>query len=289
MSVPSINPISLNYIPALKQKPSDTNINKDKKNNSALLYASLAALAAAGSTAGIVYFVKKGKLTNFHTLLKNNNLKLEKGSGILKNNEGENFTGILEYNTKGGKYLRKYENGQLVLSGKNIDKTGVPINDKVDYYKIEYKTENGRLRELNSEKRADGNCSYNSKNILTRKEKHIKLAAELAALEEKSTKLVNEIKELNEQINSLNIKKKKCEEIHNRLFSEYGTSIQIKDLPAEKRKGFLYLIQEYKNVIEEVKIYKAKRAQINKNLDAILKEFSVKNAELQKLIVQNKK
>ncbi len=165
----------------------------DKETNrSALLYASLAAIAAGSIVTGIL--LSKGKSLGLDTVINRKGLNIEKGTGLLKNKNGEVYTGVLKYTVNGNKYIRSYENGRLALSGKNIDKNSKPISDSIDYYKIEFYAENDKLRKITSQKRTKGVETYNTKLVLTEQEKIDKLKKDIKVLNDTINSYTEQVK-----------------------------------------------------------------------------------------------
>ena len=258
---------------------------KEQSDNSAVLYASLAALAAAGIAAGGI-LLSRGRKVSFDSLLSKKNLTIEKGTGLLKDAQGKAFSGVLEYKTEGGKYVRKYKDGELVLSGKNIDAEGKAINDKVDFYKIEYVRENGRLREISSDKRTKGFSEYNSKQILTRKEKIQILEKDIEYLKNNIADFVERAPRILEKKETLNSYAKDLQERVEKLVKRPIGEIKPEnlDLNEEQIKEFKLLCLEMEKVVNDIKAYEAEYNSLLKQKKNLQNQLSEKLAELKKLI-----
>ena len=282
----TISPISLNKntypVNSKAQKETQQTI-AEKNDNSALLYASLAAIGAAAIVSGGV-LIAKAKNLDFITVLKKNNLILEKGSGLLKYNNGNVYTGVLNYKTKGNKYVREYKEGRLIMSGKNIDNTGEPLNKDIDYYKINYTFENGNLRQIDSVKRENKYTDYNTKTFFTLKEKEYQIKAALTNLEGKINNLSKQIKvvkkEKEELIESYELYKNKYKQI----MSNLPEGVTIDSLTNAQKAELQTIITELENIRNKLKHYNELLDSLNRNVRNYMKELNIYNKELSKII-----
>ena len=276
--MPVNNPAAVHRIP-VPPLPAET--KTDTEDRSALLYGSLAAIAAAGIVTGGI-LLAKGKFNTLDSALKKHKLIMEKGTGVLKNNKGEAFTGVLKYRVNENSYLRKYENGRMTLSGKNIDKDGIPLSDKLDYYAINYTIENGRVKNVSSVKRVKDNTISNTKDILTRPEKVARLNTEKEVLK-KEVELVNaQINDFIEKRDPLFNKLQQIKAKQDDFISSVPEPEKIDQLSPEAQKQIDELVTEYNAVAKEVIDLMKAYDECSAKLGRLQQQIAAKDAEIKR-------
>ena len=246
-------------------------------NRSAVLWSTLSALAAAGAIVAGVSLVK-GRTTALHNLFDAKKLSIEKGTGLLKDVNGTPVSDIFEYNTKAGKYLRKYKDGTLILSGKNIDKDGKPLSDNIDYYAVRYNIQDGKLKEITSERRNKGRIIQNAKDILTIDEKKKIIEAKIEALSRELVENQRKIIKIRLELTLLNKKYKRVQDEINKIIKDKKPSDKVEY--SDELKGYLL---EVKNIVNEIKKYSNDYNLKLNDIKAIAKSLKEQRLVLDKL------